>query len=103
MKRTMTELTGAAKRQLRQAGKALPAKATVGKEGLTEGVTANVSDLLARHELVKVKLPAGARRKRVASELAEAIDAELITVVGRTGLLYRPNEQLPAGERIVLL
>lgn len=98
-----TELTGAARRQLRQAGKTLDASATVGKEGLTDGVVANISDLLDRRELLKVRLPAGAVRKTIAADLAAKTAAELITVVGRTCLLYRPNPALPAGDRIILL
>jgi RNA-binding protein len=99
----MTELTGAARRQLRQTGKTLDATATVGKEGLNEGLVRNVSSQLEHHELVKVRLPAGQARKTIAPELARATEAELITVVGRTCLLYRPNEDLPAEKRIVLL
>ncbi|MFP4052473.1 MAG: YhbY family RNA-binding protein [Phycisphaerae bacterium] len=94
------DLTGKKKRHLRLLGKTLSAKAAVGKDGLTDEVVANVDRLLEGRELVKVRLPAGPERKAVAPELADRVGAALITIVGRTCLLYRPDETLETEQRI---
>jgi RNA-binding protein YhbY len=44
----------------------------------------------------------GSERKQAAEELAIAAGAQCVGVVGRTVLLYRPNESLPAEKRIHL-
>ncbi len=93
-------LTGKKKRHLRLLGKMLQPKATVGKGGLTDEVVANVDRLLEGRELLKVRLPAGPERKTVAPELAERAGAALITIVGRTCLLYRPDDSLDEQQRI---
>jgi len=55
---------------------------------------------LARRELVKVRLPAGAAvRREMAEALAGASSAAVVGVVGRTILLYRPNPNLDEATR----
>jgi len=98
----MTELTGRQKRFLRSLGQRLSPAAVVGKGGLSGRAVGNVAHLLAQDELVKVKLPEGPVRKVLAAELALAVDAACIGVVGRTALLYRPGEQLAPDKRIRL-
>jgi len=100
----MSELTGKQKKHLRGLGQKLEALLTVGKEGITDPVVANISDLLDKRELIKVRLagPSGAARKEVGPALAEASGAECIAVVGRTVLLYRPNPDLKPSRRIDL-
>jgi RNA-binding protein len=100
----MHELTGKQKHVLRGLGQQLDPAVIVGKAGLTAGVVAAVAEALARRELVKVRLPAGPApgRKALAAELAGAVAASGLGVVGRTMLLYRPNEDLPAEQRIEL-
>ena len=74
----------------------------LGREGLTEGTQRALTQELRSHELVKVRVlrssPDGARE--AAEEMAAAVDAVLVGVVGGTMLLYRPNPELK--ERIVL-
>ena len=98
----MSKLTGKQKRFLRGLGQRLSPAAVVGKGGLSDRAVGNVAHLLADHELVKVKLPEGPARKAVAAELALAVDAACVGVVGRTALLYRPGEQLAPDRRISL-
>ncbi|MHC4561484.1 MAG: YhbY family RNA-binding protein [Planctomycetota bacterium] len=98
----MTDLTGKQKRFLRSCGQQLRPAAIVGKAGLTDDVVAHLADQLARHELVKIKLPAGDERKAIAAESAEKLGAVCIGVVGRTALLYRANDQLDPSLRIDL-
>ena len=100
----MQELTGKQKRHLRGIGQGLDALASVGKAGVSEAFVAAVSELLGRQELVKVRLPAGPGKWRnaLADQIAEAADAACAGVVGRTALLYRPNETLQPKDRIHL-
>lgn len=98
----MSELTGKQKRFLRSLGQRLSPAAVVGKGELSDRAVGNVAHLLAEDELVKVTLPEGPVRKEVAAELALAVDAACVGVVGRTALLYRPSEQLEPDKRIRL-
>ena len=100
----MTDLTGRQKRYLRSLGQSLPATCTVGKAGLSEGVISNISGLLDNSELVKVRLAgsSGDDRQVVAVELADAVRAACVGVLGKTVLLYRPSELVAHDRRIVL-
>lgn len=90
-------------KQLRALGQQLRDDVRLGKAGLSEGAARNLQDLLARHEMVKVRFTdiEGPERKVFAEELAEAVDAQLVGVTGRTLLLYRPNPELDADQRIL--
>ena len=100
----MHELTGKQKRHLRGIGQGLEVRASVGKAGLSEGFAAAVRELLDQRELVKVRLPAGPGKWRdaLAGQIAESAGAACAGVVGRTALLYRPNETLEPKDRIHL-
>ena len=98
----MKKLTGKQNRFLRAKGQTLTTAATIGKAGLTDEAITNVRELIAQHELIKVRLPEGSDRKAMAAELAERADAALAGVVGRTCLLYAPNPELLKGLQIHL-
>jgi RNA-binding protein len=101
----MASLTGKQKRHLRSLGQRLSADVTIGKAGATESLLAHLKRLLDERELIKVRLgeeTTGRDRKQAAEELAADVQAVCVGVVGRTVLLYRPNESLPAGNRIFL-
>ena len=89
----MADLTSKRKRALRAAGRTLPALGAVGKAGLTDAVVASIDTLLARHELVKVRLGRFApdTRRDMTRQLAQATGAVSLAAVGRTVLLYRPG------------
>ena len=95
-------LTGKQRSYLRGLGPKLPAAVRIGKEGLSPGLIETVRRRLERCELIQVRLgeAQGAQRQAQAAELAAAAGAELAGVVGRTALLYRPNERLDEAERI---
>jgi len=100
----MSELTGKQKRHLKALGQSLRAGVIVGREGLTEGTVSAAGAALQRRELLKIRMPPGrsAARKALAEALAGAVGGACVGVVGRTALLYRPNEALPADARICL-
>ncbi len=68
----------------------------LGKEGLTDAVTAAAKAALLAHELIKVKLPQieKAQRKALTAGLATATSAHVAGEIGRVALLYKrhPNE-----------
>ena len=98
------ELTGRQKRFLRGLGQTLRPAASVGKEGLSDGVVGNVKALLAAMELVKVRIPAGdgKGRQQMGQDLAAATGSTCLAVIGRTVLLYRANMDLPPNKRAPL-
>lgn len=100
----MVELTGKQKRNLRGRGQKLPVAIHVGKAGLTPAVATAAGKLLSERELIKVRLPAGpsAVRSATAEQLARDVEACCVSVLGRTALLYRPNEALPPDRRMDL-
>ena len=91
-------LSGKQRRHLRGLGHALDAVVRVGKEGLTEGLVGALDAALETHELIKVRLleSVGDDRHGVSAALAEASNAELVQVLGRTLLLYRARKKDPA-------
>ena len=70
-----------------------PPPCTWGSTGLTRALVNSLDDALRTHELVKVQLVKNAdvTAKQAAAELAEAVKAEVIQVIGRTISLYRYN------------
>ena len=71
----------------------------LGKEGLTQAVIATLDDALRTHELVKVQLVKNAEvsARQAANELAAAVRADVVQVIGRTTTLYRHNPDLKHG------
>ena len=75
---------------------------TIGANGLTKAVVEEMDQSIAHHELMKIKLPAGEKSEREAllEEACQAVDAAPVTLIGRTGVMFRAAEksryQLPA-------
>jgi RNA-binding protein len=90
-------LQGKAARYLRSLGHELTPVVQIGKEGVTEGVVQATSRALLDHELIKVKVGTEAPedRKGTLAILATAAAAELVQVLGRTGLLYKKHPEKP--------
>ena len=88
-------LSGAQRRWLRAQAHPLRPVVQVGERGLNPAVVAAVTDALAAHELIKVRLARPEDKKAAARELAEASAATLCGVVGHTVILYRPHPDEP--------
>jgi RNA-binding protein len=90
-------LTGKQRRRLRALGHHLEPVVLVGKEGATEAVAQALAAALLDHELVKVRLGENVAEDRhdLAAALAAASASELVQVLGRTVLLYRPHPDDP--------
>lgn len=67
----------------------------VGKQGISEELVAQLDDLIEKRELIKVNVLQNANDevKDIAYELAEALDAELLQVLGRVMTFYRVSTQ----------
>jgi len=85
-------LTGKQKRHLRALGHSLKPLIQIGKKEIEEALINEVNAALDHHELVKVKLLESCMLdKHESSEmLAQACNAEIAQILGKTFLLYRP-------------
>ena len=76
----------------------------VGRGGVTENVVKQLSDALEARELVKMRVLENSllTAKEAAGELAEAVDGDVVQVIGSRFIIYRKSATLPAEKRIVL-
>ncbi|HYF91393.1 MAG TPA: ribosome assembly RNA-binding protein YhbY [Symbiobacteriaceae bacterium] len=94
------ELTGKQKRFLRALGVNMDPILTVGKDGVSGNTIAQADGALLARELIKGRILQTAPEsvEDSATTIAEATGAELVQVVGRNFLLYRPNPEKPVIE-----
>lgn len=88
-------LTGKQKRFLRSLGSTLDPVVQIGKAGVIDSVVNSAHDVIEVRELIKVRVLQNSPEepKDAIAALAEAIDAELVQVIGRNGLLYKHNPE----------
>ncbi len=81
-------------KQLRAIGHKLKPIVTVGGNGLSETVIAELDRALTQHELIKVKLAVGSREAKaaVSAELCDTMGAELVQGIGNIILVLRRAE-----------
>jgi RNA-binding protein len=94
-------LRGKDRAALRREANRLSATVHVGHNGVVSGTLLSLDDALRTHELVKVQLSRHSDKtpKVIANELAEATDAEVVQVIGRTATFYRFNPELEHSDR----
>ncbi len=89
-------LTSKRRAELRSEAHHLDPLVHVGHQGLTENLVQALDDALRTRELVKVQLartvdfPA----REAATQLGEAVRAEVVQTIGKTATLYRRNSSL---------
>ncbi|NUO65708.1 MAG: ribosome assembly RNA-binding protein YhbY [Gemmatimonadaceae bacterium] len=90
------KITSKERATLRGEAHHLDALVHVGKEGITDPLLATLDDALRTHELVKIQLTKNAAvdARDAARQLADAMDADVVQVIGRTTTLYRHNPEL---------
>lgn len=68
---------------------------TIGNNGITESLMAELDSSLEHHELLKVKIAAGDRadRKEMIEYLLKHSGASLVQAIGKTVVLYREAEK----------
>lgn len=86
-------LTSKQRAQLRKLANPLSATLHIGKEGVTEGVVAQLNVLLENHELVKGKVLESAMvtPKTVSEALCEETGADGVQIIGTKFVLYRQS------------
>ncbi len=67
----------------------------IGKGGISEETCTQISNALEARELIKLRVldNSGYTAKEAASEIAEAIDADVVSCVGTKFVLYRESEK----------
>lgn len=86
-------LTAKQRQFLKAEGHSLSPVVMLGSEGLSDKVIKELDSSIEHHELIKLKLNAGETRKEQAQQAAEAVNAELVSVVGRVALLFRKRKE----------
>ena len=89
-------LTSKERAALRAEAHHLSASVHVGQHGVTDNVRKTIDDALRTHELVKIAFGKNADvgAKESANELAAALSADVVQVIGKTMTLYRENPEL---------
>lgn len=89
-------LTSKERAELRGEAHHLSASVHVGQHGVSESLKQTLDDTLRTQELVKVQFGKNADVdiRTAANELAEAMGAEVVQVIGKTTTLYRENPDL---------
>lgn len=89
-------MRGKDRAELRAEAHHLRATVHVGHHGITATLLQSLDEALEARELVKVQVERNAPLtvKEMAGELAEAMRAEVIQVIGRKITLYRHNPEL---------
>ncbi len=97
-------LTNAQKKFLRKLGHGLNPVVYIGKEGLSETVVAAIDEALDFHELIKLKIVNTDRisKHEAAERVPEMSRSQLVQLIGKTLLLYRPNSSKKKEARIRL-
>ena len=86
-------LTSKQRANLRSLSNDFQAIMQVGKGGVTENLLKTVSDALEARELIKMTVleNSGYTTKEAANEIADAIGADVVSVVGKKFVLYRES------------
>lgn len=85
---------------LRSMGVALEPVVNIGQEGVTPTVVESAKEVIKKRELIKVRVQknASGEPKDVLNMLTERVDADLVQVIGRNGLLFKRNFDKPRVE-----
>lgn len=90
-------LTSKKRAYLRKIAHELEAIVRIGKEGYSETLAQGILDALTSRELIKVKILQNCEEEKfeVAQKISEAIEAEIVGLIGRTVILYKENKEKP--------
>lgn len=83
------------RKQLRQIGHQLHPIVTLGQDGLTDNVIAELMRALDDHELIKVKIAGEDRvaRQQLIQDMVSATQAESVQEIGKVVVLYKKSLQ----------
>jgi RNA-binding protein len=91
-----SSMTGQERAALRAHANRLSATVHAGQHGITGALLHSLDDALRTRELVKVQLgkQPDLSAKEAAGQLAAAVKAEVVQVIGKTVTLYRHNPRI---------
>lgn len=94
-KKPITSLNNAQKKFLKGIAHHINPMLTIGSNGVTESVMAELESTLAHHELLKIKIAIGDRdeRKQIVEYIIEQSGALLVQTIGKTCVIFRQKEQ----------
>lgn len=83
------------KRQLKSIAMTKNSIFQVGKDGVKQNQTKSISDALEAHELVKITVlkTCSDDIRAVALDIASATKADIVQIIGRVIVLYRPSKE----------
>ncbi|MBQ9783408.1 MAG: ribosome assembly RNA-binding protein YhbY [Clostridia bacterium] len=86
-------LTSKQRAYLRGLANGIPAIMQIGKGGISENLAKTVSDALEARELIKLTVLENSMEtpRAMADAIAEAVNADVVGVVGRKVILYRES------------
>jgi len=89
---------------LRGLGHHLKPLVMLGREGVSDNVVSAANAVLSAHELVKVRIGNGCllERREAAAVIAAKTGSEIVSVLGKTFLIFRANPDRHKDERIKL-
>lgn len=93
-------ITSKQRAKLRGMANELPTILQIGKNGVTSEVIAQVEEAILPNELIKMRVleSAPVLPREAAQSLAEAIDADIVQVIGSRFVLYKANAEKPVIE-----
>lgn len=91
---TMKSINSHQRKYLKGQAHTLNPVVTIGQNGLTDAVVAEVNQAVDHHELIKIKLPAGDKASRMAQleSAGKQVDAIVVTLIGRIGIIFKQAE-----------
>ncbi|MDD2579609.1 MAG: YhbY family RNA-binding protein [Eubacteriales bacterium] len=90
---------------LRAKANSMPSQFQIGKGELTSSLTDSLDEMLTTHELLKLTVLKTAETEpaEIGRQLAEAVGADIVQLIGRRIVLYRHSEKLAEKGRSMLL
>jgi len=90
-------LTGKQKAFLRGLGNSLEPVVNIGKDGVSPTVVTSAREAIEKRELIKVRVLQNAPSlpEDAIAVLTERVDADLVQLIGRNGLLFKRNFKKP--------
>ncbi len=90
---------------LRAQANDMPCQFHIGKGELDSEIVTGLDEILTTHEVLKINVlkTAADPIREIADKLAEAVDADIVQVIGRRIVLYRFSEKLAKKGRSLAL
>lgn len=87
-------LTGKQKRFLRAEAHHTKALFQIGKQGITDNLIEQLSDLLEKRELIKINILQNCMEDKhvLAEEISDKTDAHIVQIIGNNIVLYKQSE-----------